>query len=59
MKRKKGLALSALIETLILAILLVLFYTGSISLNLFIALAVVVGLISTFVVMVIIRKTEP
>ena len=59
MKRKKGLALSALIETLILAILLVLFYTGSISLNLFLALAVVVGLISTFVVMVIIRKTEP
>lgn len=51
--------MSALIETLILAILLVLFYTGSISLNLFIALAVVVGLISTFVVMVIIRKTEP
>lgn len=51
--------MSAIIETLVLAILLVLFYTGCISLNLFIALAVVVGLVFSAAVLVIIKKTNP
>ena len=59
MNRKKCILLSAIIETLVLAILLVLFYTGCISLNLFIALAVVVGLVFSAAVLVIIKKTNP
>lgn len=51
--------LSAFIETLALGFLLVLFFTGVVSLNLFIALAVLVGLLSTTAMMIIIRKTEP
>ena len=51
--------LSALIEALILGLLLVLFLTGVVSLNLFIVLAILVGLLSSTAVMVIIKKTEP
>ena len=51
--------LSALIEALVLGLLLVLFFTGVVSLNLFIALAVLVGLLSSAAVMVIIKKVEP
>ena len=51
--------LSALIEALLLGFLLVLFFTGLVSLNLFIALVVLVGLLSSTAVMIIIRKTEP
>lgn len=59
MKRKKGILLAAVVETLVLAILLLLFFTGSISLNLFIALAVVVGILSSAAMWVIFRNTEP
>ena len=59
MKRKKGIILSALVESLFLALLLVLFFTGIISLNLFIALAVVVGLLFSTAVLLIVRKCEP
>ena len=59
MRRKKAIMLSALIEALVLGLLLVLFFTGVVSLNLFIALAVLVGLLSSAVVMVIIKKVEP
>jgi hypothetical protein len=48
MKRKKGILLAAVVETFVLAILLLLFFTGSISLNLFIALAVLAGILSAF-----------
>ena len=59
MRRKKAIMLSAFIEALVLGLLLVLFFTGVVSLNLFIALAVLVGLLSSAAVMVIIKKTEP
>lgn len=59
MRRKKAIMLSALIEALVLGLLLVLFFTGVVSLNLFIALAVLVGLLSSAAVMVIIKKIEP
>ena len=59
MKRKKGILLAALVETMVLAILVVLFFTGNISLNLFIALAVVAGLLSSAAILVIFRNTEP
>ena len=59
MKRKKGILLVAFVETLVLAILLLLFFTGSISLNLFIALAVVAGILSSAAMWVIFRNTEP
>ena len=59
MKRKKGILLAAVVETFVLAILLLLFSTGSISLNLFIALAVVAGILSSAAMFVIFRNTEP
>ena len=59
MKRKKGILLTAVVETFVLAILLLLFFTGSISLNLFIALAVVAGILSSAAMFVIFRNTEP
>ncbi len=59
MKRKKGILLAAVVETFVLAILLLLFFTGSISLNLFIALAVVAGILSLAAMWVIFRNTEP
>lgn len=59
MKRKKGILLAAVVETFVLAILVLLFSTGSISLNLFIALAVVAGILSSAAMLVIFRNTEP
>ena len=59
MKRKKGILLVAVVETFVLAILLLLFFTGTISLNLFIALAVVAGILSSAAMFVIFRNTEP
>lgn len=59
MKRKKGILLVAFVETFVLAILLLLFFTGSISLNLFIALAVLAGILSSAAMFVIFRNTEP
>ena len=59
MKRKKGILLVAVVETFVLAILLLLFSTGSISLNLFIALAVLAGILSSAAMFVIFRNTEP
>ena len=59
MKRKKGLLLIALVETLVLAILVLLFFTGKISLNLFLALAVVAGILSSAAMFVIFRNTRP
>ena len=59
MKRKKGILLAAVMETFVLAILLLLFFTGTISLNLFIALAVLAGILSSAAMFVIFRNTEP
>lgn len=59
MKRKKGILLVAVVETFVLAFLLLLFFTGSISLNLFIVLAVVAGILSSAAMFVIFRNTEP
>lgn len=59
MKRKKGILLVAVVETFVLAFLLLLFFTGSISLNLFIALAVLAGILSSAAMFVIFRNTEP
>ena len=59
MKRKKGILLAAVVETFVLASLLLLFFTGSISLNLFIALAVLAGILSSAAMFVIFRNTEP
>ena len=59
MKRKKGILLAAVVETFVLAILLLLFFTGTISLNLFIALAVLAGILSSAAMWVIFRNTQP
>ena len=59
MKRKKGILLAAFVETLVLAILLLLFFKGTISLNLFIALAVLAGILSSAAMWVIFRNTQP
>lgn len=59
MKRKKGILLVAFVETLVLAIMLLLFFKGTISLNLFIALAVLAGILSSAAMFVIFRNTEP
>ena len=59
MKRKKGILLAAVVETFVLAILLLLFFKGTISLNLFIALAVLAGILSSAAMFVIFRNTEP
>ena len=59
MNRKKAILLAAIVETLVLAILVGLFFTGSMSFNLFIALAVVVGIVFSAAVLVIIKKTNP
>ena len=59
MNRKKCILLSAFVETLVLALLLVQFFTECISLNLFIALAFVVGLVFSTAVLIIIKKTNP
>lgn len=59
MKRKKGILLAAVVETFVLAILVLLFFTGTISLNLFIALAVLAGILSSAAMWVIFRNTEP
>ena len=59
MNRKKGILLAAVVETLVLAILVLLFFTGSISLNLFIVLAVMAGILSSAAMLVIFRNTEP
>lgn len=59
MKRKKGFLLAAVVETFALAILVLLFFTGSISLNLFIALAVLAGILSSAAMFVIFRNTQP
>ena len=59
MKRKKGILLVAFVETLVLAIMLLLFFKGTISLNLFIALAVLAGILSSAAMWVIFRNTQP
>lgn len=59
MKRKKGIVLSAFLETMVLAILVLLFFKGIISFNLFIALSIVVGVIFSAAVLIIIKNTRP
>ncbi len=59
MNKKKRILLTAVVETFVLAILLLLFFKGSISLNLFIALAVIAGILSSAAMLVIFRNTEP
>ena len=59
MNRKKGILLSAIVETLVLAILVALFVKECISFNLFIALALVVSVVFSTAVLIIIKKTNP
>ncbi len=59
MKRKKGIILSAFLETLVLAVLVLLFFEEIISFNVFIALALLVGFLFSTAVLLIIRNTEP
>ncbi len=58
MKRKKGILLSAMLETLSLALLVVLFFEEIISFNLFLALSLVVGVVFSAAVVFIIRNTQ-
>lgn len=51
--------MSAIVETLVLAILVALFVKECISFNLFIALALVVGVVFSTAVLIIIKKTNP
>ena len=59
MKRKKGIILSALLETVVLAVLVALFFIGIISFNLFMALAIVVGVLFSTAVLTIIKNSKP
>lgn len=59
MNRKKGIILSAFLETLVLAVLVFLFFSGVISFNLFIALAIVVGVLFSTAVLIIIKNSQP
>lgn len=59
MKRKKGIILSALLETVVLAVLVALFFIGIISFNLFMALAIVVGVLFSTAVLIIIKNSKP
>lgn len=59
MKRKKGIILSALLETVVLAVLVALFFIGIISFNLFMALAIVVGVMFSTAVLIIIKNSKP
>ena len=58
MNRKKGIILSAFIETLVLAILVLLFIKGCISFNLFLIFCVLVGILFSTAVLLIIIKTR-
>ena len=51
--------MSAIVETLVLSILVALFVKECISFNLFIALALVVGVVFSTAVLIIIKKTNP
>ena len=59
MNRKKGIVLSAFLETLVLAVLVFLFFSGVISFNLFIALAIVVGVLFSTALLIIIKNSQP
>jgi len=50
--------MSAIIETLVLAMLVALFFTECISFNLFLALALVVGVLFSTAVLIIIKQTQ-
>lgn len=59
MGRKKGIILTAFVESLILGLLVVLFLTETISLNLFIILIVAASILSSTALLLIIKNTEP
>ena len=59
MKRKKGILLSAVVETMVLAVLVLLFIKGIISINFFLVLAIIVGFLFSAAVLIIIKYTEP
>ncbi len=56
MNRKKAILLWSSLESMLLAMLLVLFISGSLPLRLFIAVVVLLAVVSLAVVMVIFRK---
>lgn len=59
MNRKKALLLISAIEFLLLAIICVLFVEGVIKLATFIAIALVLGVVSSAAIIVIVRKLPP
>ena len=59
MNRKKALLLISAIEFLLLAIICVLFVEGVIMLATFIAIALVLGVVSSAAIIVIVRKLPP
>jgi len=59
MNRKKALLLITALQTAILLMLMVLFTSHAISLTVFIALAVVIGVIFSTVTILIVRKLPP
>jgi len=59
MNRKKALLLITALQTAILLMLMVLFTSHAISLTVFIALAVVIGVIFSTVTILIVRKLTP
>ena len=58
-KRKKGILLVSIFESIALAILMVLFLSEIISFNLFLALAIVVGVVASTAILLVIKNTEP
>ena len=59
MSRKKGIILSAIVETVALAILIALFFKGVISLELHLVLCVLVGILFSVAIFFIIKNTKP
>ena len=59
MSRKKGIILSAIVETVVLAILMALFLKEFISFELFLILCVLVGILFSTAVLFIIKNTKP
>ena len=58
MSRKKGIILTAIVETVALAILVALFLKGFISFNLYLVLCVLVCILFSIAVLFIIKNTK-
>ena len=59
MNRKKAILMVAALESFLLAMLLVLFFSGALGLHAFLIAAIALGFVSTGVMFVVFKNTEP